>query len=46
MLEEYRVAPDTLKSDVKKGCLLYFFAALALLAVGMVALYFIFRHGK
>ena len=46
LLEEYRVAPDTLKSDVKKGCLLYFFAALALFALGVVGLYFFFRHGK
>ena len=46
MLDEYRVAPDALKSDVKKGCLLYFFGAIGLFALGVVALYFAFRHGK
>ena len=46
MLDEYRVAPDAMKSDVKKGCFLYFFAAFALFALGVVALYFIFRAGK
>ncbi len=46
MLDEYRVAPDALKSDVKKGCLLYFFGALGLFAMGVMVLYFAFRHGK
>ena len=46
MLDEYRVAPDAMKSDVKKGCFLYFFAAFALFALGVVALYLIFRASK
>lgn len=46
MLDEYRVAPDALKSDVKKGCILYFIGALGLLALGLLALSFAFRHGK
>ena len=46
LLEEFRIAPDELKTDVKKGCLLYFFAALALVALGIVALYFFFNRGR
>ena len=30
ILEEYRVAPDTLKTDIRKGCLLYFVGAFVL----------------
>ena len=40
MLEEYRVKPDTLKSDVQKGCLLYFALALGLVALGVTVLWF------
>ena len=40
ILEQYRVAPDAMKTDVRKGCLLYFFGALALLALGAVAFYY------
>lgn len=46
LLDEYRVAPEELKTDVKKGCFLYFFAALALLALVVIGLYFFFRHGQ
>jgi len=46
ILEQYRVAPDTLKTDVKKGCFLYFFAALALVGLAVVAFYFSFHHGQ
>jgi len=46
ILEDYRVAPDELKTDVKKGCFLYFFAALAFVALGVVVLYFLFQRGK
>jgi len=46
LLEQYRVAPDALKTDVRTGCFLYFFAAMALLALGVIGLYFYFRHGK
>lgn len=41
ILSEYRVAPDTLKTDIRKGCLLYFVGALALVAVGLTGLYFL-----
>lgn len=40
ILEEYRVAPGTLHQNVRKGCFLYFAAALVLLGLGVVALYF------
>ena len=46
IIEQYRVAPDAMKTDVRKGCFLYFFAALALFALGVAVLYFAFRHGK
>ena len=46
ILAQYRVEPDSMKSDVKKGCFLYFFAALAVVALVVVVLYFSFRHGK
>jgi hypothetical protein len=46
ILAQYRVEPDSMKSDVKKGCFLYFFAALAVVALVVVVLYVIFRHGK
>lgn len=41
ILESYRTPPTSLKSDVRKGCLLYFVAALALVALGVTALYFL-----
>ena len=40
ILDEYRVPPDTLKTDVRKGCFLYFFVALAVVAVVVTGLYF------
>ncbi|MBI5767524.1 MAG: hypothetical protein HZA93_06995 [Verrucomicrobia bacterium] len=46
ILRDYQVEPDTMKSDVKKGCLLYFFGALVLVALGVAALYFFFQHGR
>lgn len=41
ILSEYRVAPDSLKTDIRKGCLLYFFGALVVVAAGVTALYFL-----
>lgn len=41
ILEEYRVPADSLKTDVRKGCFLYFFIGLALLGAGVTALYFL-----
>jgi len=46
ILEQYRVQPDSLQTDVKKGCFLYFFAALAFVALAVVGLYFFFQRGK
>lgn len=44
ILSEYRVAPDSLKTDIRKGCLLYFFGALVLVAAGVTALYFLLSN--
>jgi hypothetical protein len=41
ILEQYRVPQTSLHSDVRKGCFLYFAAALALFFAGVVALYFV-----
>ena len=46
IIEQYRTGPDTTKSDVKKGCLLYFFGAFVFLALGVVGLYYIFERGR
>jgi hypothetical protein len=46
ILEQYRVAPDSMKTDVKKGCFLYFFGALVFVALGVVVLYFVFQRGR
>ena len=40
ILEEYRVQPDSVHTDVKKGCFLYFAAAFALLAAVVTILYY------
>lgn len=39
ILEEYRTPPATLHHDVRKGCFLYFAAALVLLVVVVAILY-------
>lgn len=39
ILQRHRVAPATVRSDVRKGCFLYFFAALCLLGLGVAFLY-------
>lgn len=44
ILEEYRVSPDSLKTDVRKGCFLYFFVALAVVGLVVVGLYFLISH--
>ena len=43
ILEKYRVAPASLQQDVRKGCFLYFAAAFAVLALGVIALYYALR---
>lgn len=44
ILAEYRVPPSTLKNDIRKGCLLYFAAALGLVALIVAALWFVLRR--
>lgn len=44
IIEEYRVEPKALHTDVRKGCLLYFFAALGLVILGAVGFYFAYHH--
>jgi hypothetical protein len=44
ILDEFRVEPTSLHSDVRKGCLLYFAAALALFAAVVALLYFTLPH--
>lgn len=46
IIDQYRVAPDALKTDLRKGCLLYFVGALALVALGVGLLYLVFNYGK
>jgi hypothetical protein len=43
ILERYRHAGHPVKDEVKRGCLLYFFAAFALLALGLTAFWFLRR---
>jgi hypothetical protein len=45
ILDKYRVPPDALKTDVRKGCFLYFFVALAALGAAVTALYFLLHRG-
>ena len=40
ILNEYRVAPDSVQQDVRRGCFLYFAAAFVLFALGVLGLYF------
>jgi hypothetical protein len=44
ILEEYRVPEKSLHQDVRKGCFLYFAAALLLLGAAVVGLYFALRQ--
>jgi hypothetical protein len=43
ILAQYRQDTPSLQADLRKGCLLYFFGALALLGLGIVAFYFLNR---
>lgn len=43
ILEEYRQPEAALKTDIRKGCILYFVAALGVLAAGIAVLWFAFR---
>jgi hypothetical protein len=44
ILEEYRVPPDALRSDVKKGCFLYFALAMIIVIAGTAILWIAFRR--
>jgi hypothetical protein len=44
ILEEYRVPPEALKTDIRKGCFLYFAGALAVVAIAVAVLWYAFRH--
>lgn len=44
LLAQYKGDPQALHGDVKRGCFLYFFAALGLLVLGLVAFYFLRPH--
>lgn len=46
IIDQYRVAPGTLQTDLRKGCLLYFFGALALVALGVALLYYAFKYAN
>jgi len=43
IMAQYQQEADSLHGSVKRGCLIYFFLALGLVALGVAALYF-FRH--
>ncbi len=40
ILAKYQVEPNSLKTDVRKGCFLYFFGALAFVALVVTVLYY------
>ncbi len=39
-MAQYQQEAHSLQSSVKRGCFLYFFLALGLVALGVIALYF------
>jgi hypothetical protein len=41
ILAQYKSDPSALQKNVKRGCYLYFFAAIGLLGLGVLALYFL-----
>ncbi|MEI6106166.1 MAG: hypothetical protein WCR49_04040 [Opitutae bacterium] len=43
ILAQYKSDPGSLQKNIKRGCYLYFFVALGLLALGVLALYFLRR---
>jgi hypothetical protein len=44
ILSQYQQENQSLQKTVKRGCLLYFFAALGLLVVGVFVLYLVMRR--
>lgn len=43
MLDKYRTSPDTVRQDVRKGCLIYFTLAFVILFVAIGILWLAFR---
>ena len=43
LLDQYRNNPQSIQQEVKRGCLLYFFGALALVGLGVLIVYFVYR---
>jgi hypothetical protein len=41
MMAQYRSDPEALQTNVKRGCFLYFFVALGLLLLALLAFYFL-----
>jgi len=44
IIEQYSQKQRPIRDQVRSGCLVYFFAAFALVGLGLVALYFYGRH--
>jgi hypothetical protein len=44
LLKQYQSSGTSIHSEVKRGCLMYFFAALALLALGIAAFWFFWKR--
>lgn len=44
IMAQYQATPANVKQDVRKGCLLYFSAALLLLGLVVTVLYYALRH--
>jgi hypothetical protein len=44
ILDQYRLQPDSLHKDVRKGCFLYFALAFVLVGIGIGALWIMFRR--
>jgi hypothetical protein len=43
LLKRYQPGGSNIHGEVKRGCFIYFFAALGLLALGIVAFYLVWR---
>jgi hypothetical protein len=44
LLDQYRPNPQSVQQDIKRSCYLYFLGALALLGLGVLAIYLVYRH--
>lgn len=45
-MAEYRIAPQDIQQDVRKGCLIYFAIGFLLFAAAVVGMYFALQYGK